>query len=145
MEQTVRVHRCFHDGTAQVLRVRESACSGECHKCSGCGAAKQTMIFTADNPIGAKPGDVVVVQSDSASVLKGAAMLYILPLLLFFAGYFAGDMWFQQGALFGGVAFAAGIACSCVYDRVIVQKQKTVYTIVSYSHTTSNLQEKGDN
>ena len=38
MEQLVRVKETFDDGTATVIHVRESACSGDCHKCSGCGA-----------------------------------------------------------------------------------------------------------
>ena len=57
MEQIVRVKETFPDGSATVLLVRESACSGDCHKCSGCGAAKETMIFTAKNAIGAGPSD----------------------------------------------------------------------------------------
>ena len=40
MEQLVRVKEIYDDGTALVFRIRESACSGDCHKCSGCGAAK---------------------------------------------------------------------------------------------------------
>ena len=54
MEQIVRVRKTFNDGTAQVLHVRESACSGDCHKCSGCGAAKEGIELMAKNPIGAK-------------------------------------------------------------------------------------------
>ena len=38
MEQLVRVKETYDDGTALVFRIRESACSGDCHKCSGCGA-----------------------------------------------------------------------------------------------------------
>ena len=90
MEQLARVVRCHPDGTAQVAVVRESACSGDCHKCSGCGAAQQTMLFTAQNPIGATVGTVVTVASESAPVLKAAAMLYMLPLALFFLGYILG-------------------------------------------------------
>ena len=32
MEQLVRVKEAFDDGTATVIHVRESACSGDCHK-----------------------------------------------------------------------------------------------------------------
>ena len=56
MEQLVRVSKLNDDGTAQVLHERLSACSGDCHKCSGCGAAKETMLLTARNPIGAGVG-----------------------------------------------------------------------------------------
>ena len=86
MEQLVRVRETHGDGTAAVIHVRESACSGDCHKCSGCGAAKETVIFTADNPIGARPGDLVKVESSTAPVLKAAMVLYVLPLILFFLG-----------------------------------------------------------
>ena len=54
MEQIVRVHRLRPDGKADIILVRESACSGDCHKCSGCGAQKETMIVTAENPIRAE-------------------------------------------------------------------------------------------
>ena len=40
MEQQVRVTQTHDDGTATVLYLRESACSGDCHKCAGCGACK---------------------------------------------------------------------------------------------------------
>ena len=53
MEQVVRVRETFEDGTALVIHVRESACSGDCHKCSGCGAAKETVLIKAKNPISA--------------------------------------------------------------------------------------------
>ena len=75
MEQLVRIKSIRDDGTAQVIRVRESACSGDCHKCSGCGAAQQTMIFEAVNAIGAKPGELVTVEAKSGPVLAAAAVL----------------------------------------------------------------------
>ena len=78
------------DGTALVFRIRESACSGDCHKCSGCGAAKETVTFTAKNPIGARRGELVKVESETAPVLKAAAVLYVVPLVLFFSGYYLG-------------------------------------------------------
>ena len=43
MEQLVRVKEVYDDGTALVFRIRESACSGDCHKCSGCGAADRMV------------------------------------------------------------------------------------------------------
>ena len=48
MEQTVRVKRTYDDGTAQVMHLRQSACSGDCHKCSGCGAAQETIFLKAE-------------------------------------------------------------------------------------------------
>ena len=62
MEQIVRVRETYPNGMAQVIHQRESACSGDCHKCSGCGAAKEFMIFDAVNHIGASKGDLVVIK-----------------------------------------------------------------------------------
>jgi sigma-E factor negative regulatory protein RseC len=134
MEQLVRVRTCNPDGTAEVVCVRESACSGDCHKCSGCGAAKETILLEAQNPIGAQPGAMVLVRSESGPVLLGAAVLYMIPLLLFFVGYFVADAMWGLRALGGAVAFIVGIAAAVVYDRLVAKKQKAVYTIVGYAH-----------
>lgn len=134
MEQLVKVKSVFPDGTAQVIRIRESACSGDCHKCSGCGAAKETIAFTAENPVNAQPGDPVYVKTRSAPVLMGAAVVYLLPLLLFFLGYLLLDAMWGLGALGGGIAFVLGIMIVVLYDRLVARKQITVYTIVGYAH-----------
>ena len=138
MEQLVRVRQTHEDGTATVLCVRESACSGDCHKCSGCGAAKESILLRADNPIGARTGDLVKVASESGPVLKAAAVLYMLPLVLFFAGYALGAALGLSGGLFGGLAFVLSIALIVVYDRRMQKKDNTIYTITGYaekSHT----------
>lgn len=132
MEQKVRVKKVNSDGTAQVLHIRQSACSGDCHQCAGCGAAEESLMLTARNPIGARPGDLVVIRSESGPVLTAAAVLYVLPLVLFFLGYILGMTW-QLGALVGGLAFALGIALAVAYDRLVAKKRKTVYTITGYA------------
>lgn len=131
MQQLVKVLRCEENGTAQVACLRQSACSGDCHKCSGCGAVEQTMIFTAKNLIGAKPGDMVTVESATGPVLQAAAVLYLLPLVLFVAGYLVGMQW-QLGGLIGCLAFVLSIVLVVVYDRLVMMKKNTVYTIVGY-------------
>ena len=132
MEQVVRVKRLMADGMAEVIRIRESACSGDCHKCSGCGAAQQTMLLTAKNPIGARPGDMVVVSSDSSHVLKAAAVLYLLPLVLFLAGYLLGENLWQRGAVMGICGLVLGIALVKLYDRLLSKKQ-IEYTITGFA------------
>ena len=131
MQQKVRVLTSNADGSAQVACVRQSACSGDCHKCSGCGAVEQTMIFTARNPIGARPGDLVNVESATAPVLKAAAVLYMLPLLLFITGYLVGMQW-QLGGLTGGLAFALSVGLVIAYDRLVMKKKNTQYTIIGF-------------
>ena len=132
MEQLVRVKQTHEDGTATVLCIRESACSGDCHKCSGCGAAKEAILLRADNPIGARTGDLVKVESETAPVLKAAAVLYMLPLVLFFAGYALGAVLCISGAITGGLAFVLSIVLIVVYDRRMQKKDNTIYTITGY-------------
>ena len=133
MQQLVRVRQTHEDGTATVIHVRESACSGDCHKCSGCGAAKEAILLEAKNPIGARVGDLVTIESETGPVLKAAAVMYLLPMVLFFAGYALGAALWQRGALTGGLAFLASIGLAVVYDRKVVKKQNTGYTIIRFA------------
>ena len=134
MEQLVRIIDTSPDGTARVMHVRESACSGDCHKCSGCGAAKETLFLTAKNSIGAKPGDMVRIESATGPVMAGVLVFYVIPVILFFLGYYLGETLWTLGALAGGLGFVLGIALSVVYDRKVAQKQKIEYTVVGYAH-----------
>ena len=146
MEQLVRVKETFDDGTAMVIHVRESACSGDCHKCSGCGAAKETILIKAKNPIGAARGDLVKLESASGPVLKAAAVLYLLPMVMFFLGYYVGDVLLDLGALVGCLAFAASIALAVLYDRKIAKLDQTGYTITEFvERSFLNTGKKGDN
>ena len=131
MEQIVRVKEAHTDGTATVILQRESACPGDCHKCSGCGAAKEVMVFQVQNPIGAGRGDLVVIESRTGPVMKAVGVFYVLPLVLFFAGFFLGELW-GLGALFGCLGFVLAIAASVVYDRKIAKKEE-VHTITGYA------------
>lgn len=133
MQQLVRVRQAHEDGTATVVHIRESACSGDCHKCSGCGTAKEAILLEAKNSIGAKMGDLVIIESETGPVLKAAAVMYMLPMVFFFAGYALGAALWQQGGLIGGLAFLASIGLAVVYDRKVVKKQNTGYTIIRFA------------
>ena len=87
------------------------------------------MIFTAHNPVGAVPGDLVTVEAASGPVLKAAAVLYMLPLALFVAGYLVGMQW-GLGGLTGALAFGVSIGLIIAYDRLVMKKKNTVYTII---------------
>lgn len=133
MEQTVVVRNTLENGMAQVIRTRESACSGDCHKCSGCGAQQETWILTVHNPIGAKAGDRVVIESATGPVLKAAAMLYILPVVLFLAGYLLGEHLWAKGPLLGVVGIVLGLVLVKLYDRHLQKKKDPIYTITGYA------------
>ena len=134
MEQIVRVHRLCENGKAQIIHVRESACSGDCHECAGgCTAAKETMLIEADNPIGAQVGDFVRMESDTKSVMAAIAVMYVLPLVLFFAGYALGVWLGISGALVGCIGFVLGLLAAIAEDRRQQKNHKTVYTLVGYA------------
>lgn len=146
MEQTVRVKEVYEDGSALVMHLRQSACSGDCHKCSGCGAQAETIFLKAENPIGAEAGDVVIIRSESGPVLRAAAMLYMVPMVLFFMGYLLGAILWNMGALTGGIAFVIGICLAVLYDRKVVKKENTGYTITGFAgESLLKLKDKGDN
>lgn len=146
MEQVVRVKTAHNNETATVIHIRESACSGDCHKCSGCGAAKETMLLEAQNPIGARSGDLVVIKSESAPVMKAVGVFYVLPLVLFFLGYWLGDLWWNLGELMGCLGFCLGIAVSVLYDRKVARKENAIYTITGYAgDALLESMKKGDN
>ncbi len=145
MDQLVRVKEIHPDGTATVVYVRESACSGDCHKCSGCGAATEAILFRAENPIGAARGDLVNVRSETGPVLKAAAVLYLLPLVLFFAGYAAAAALELSGALFGSLAFLVSVGLIVAYDRRMQRQAETVYTITAFAgETLGKARNRGD-
>ena len=133
MEQIVRVKEAHNNGTATVILQRESACSGDCHKCSGCGAQKETMIVSAENPIRADVGDFVTLTSDTASVMKAVLAVYLVPMVLFFAGFALGMAMGWNGAVVGGLGFGLGIAFAVWFDRHTAKQGETVYTITGYA------------
>lgn len=95
---------------ARVLINRHAAC-GDCGACQ-IGREKMTMETDADNPIGAKTGEDVLVEMQFVSVLQATAIAYGLPLLALLAGAFAG--WAAAPGL--GLdqvltAFFAGLVC----------------------------------
>lgn len=146
MEQIVRIKETHSNGMATVILQRESACSGDCHKCSGCGAAKEVMIFEAVNHIGASRGDLVVIQSETGPVMKAVGVFYVLPLVLFFLGYYLGHVLAALGGLFGCLGFVLGMVLAVVYDRKIGKKDNIVHTITGYAgDAILKSMKKGDN
>ena len=133
MQQRVQVARIFPDGYAEVFVQRESACSGDCHKCSGCGAAKQQVFVRARNAIGARPGDKVIVSSDDRQILPAMLVVYILPLVLLLAGYFAGLGLGMMPGISAAAGFAIGIVLMILYNRHVQRKQPVTFVITGYA------------
>lgn len=78
----------------EITLVEANGASG-CAQCKGqgCGSGKLTQLFCngprqfrVENRINAKIGDVVIISVAEGSVLLGVSLIYLLPLLLLFAG-----------------------------------------------------------
>lgn len=114
MEQQAQVIRIVNETTAKVAVKRKSACSGDCHTCHGCPHPDEIVMVDADNLVGAQKGDDVIVRSDTGRVLRLAAMLYLMPVVLFFLGYFLMPGGEGSRLAAGGAAFVIGILI-CMY------------------------------
>lgn len=128
MEQIARVNRLLEDGTAEVVQIQEGACAGNCHQCGGCGTSHQPMTLLADNPVDASVGDWVNLEAKPGMVLKAAAALYLLPLVLFIAGFLLGEHLWQMGILMSILGLVAGLVLAKLIDRRM-SKKGNAYTI----------------
>lgn len=133
MQQQVQVARVYPDGSAEVFACRESACSGDCHKCSGCGAQKQQVYVRARNPIGAAPGDQVIVSSEDRQVLPAMLVVYILPLALMLAGYFVGMAMGLMPGLISCLGFALGVGLTVAYNHFVAKRRPVRYVITAFA------------
>ena len=86
MTQDAVVTKLLPNGMAEVAVARTTACGGSCGSCESC--IFQSEIKTlARNLIDAVPGQKVVIESRSAIVFGAAALVYIMPIVLFLLGY----------------------------------------------------------
>lgn len=133
MQQTVRVTRLLEAGYAEVFFERQSACSGDCHQCGGCGAVKEKLFVRAKNQIGAKPGDRVIIQSDTRSVMISVLCVYLIPMVLFFAGYALGAVLDFMPGLVGGIGFFLGVIPILLRNRYVQQKEECAFQITAFA------------
>lgn len=121
---------------ARVQVKRVSACAHDCSRCGGgCSEMMKSAPVSvwAKNPLGAKPGDRVTVASSSGSILGAAAMVYLLPILLFFVGYFAAQACSlaEGGCLsVGGVCFLLALGIIILYDRLVKKRGSVMFHVV---------------
>ncbi len=133
MRQKVQIMKRFEDGTAEVSMTRQSACAGDCHKCGGCASQTQQVSIRAKNEIGASVGDWVYVEAETKVVFSAVFLLYLVPIILFFLGYFLGFLTpVAPGyvALFG---FAVGMIPVVLYDRFVAKRKLLRFRITGYA------------
>lgn len=133
MTQIATVERILDESHAEISVPRKSACGHDCEECAGCGVTGAAVKARAVNPIGARPGQKVVVESSTKKMLRIVALVYLIPVVLFLAGYllmvaFTASVPLQYlGAVAG---FAAGILMAVAYDRRMKARGGLSFTIV---------------
>lgn len=128
MTNDATVTKLMPNNTAEVVVTRLTACGGNCGGCEGC-VYDNKVRAVANNLVGAKPGDKVVIESQSSKVFGAVALVYIMPLVFFLAGYFI-------AAAFGtaeGVCIAVSFAALLVSAVILVVSQKRKKEKITYN------------
>ncbi len=133
MTQIATVERLLDSEHAEISVPRKSACGHDCEECAGCGVTGAAVHAKALNPIGAAPGQKVVVESSTKKMLRIVALVYLIPVALFFAGYAAAvaaaaGVAVQYAAAITG--FVLGILGAVAYDRRLRARGGLSFTIV---------------
>lgn len=130
MKQIATVTQVLGGSLAQVSVVRRSACAHDCENCSGCGAKATSVTVCARCEIPVAPGDMVELYSDNR-VLGYAALVYLVPLILFIIGYICPanvSEAVRYLCAFAGLLLGIAIAVAC--DRRVRRSRAVMYEIV---------------
>lgn len=121
-----------------VIEVREHSAVVEMARrptCSHCGlcklGAQEKMQVEAENAVGARVNDRVKVSVPSPVILKSAFIVYMVPLIALFTGFFAGTYVLgEKGGVVVGISSALGVIIGLhFYDKRLKRKQRTLVRI----------------
>ena len=133
MTQIATVERILDENHAEISVPRKSACGHDCEECAGCGVTGESVYTRADNPIGARPGQKVVVESSTRNMLRIIVLVYLIPVVLFLAGYLvmlavtASVAVQYTVAVLGAVV---GVLLAVWYDRRVKARGGLSFTII---------------
>ena len=132
MTQIATVEKVFSNGTAEISVPRKSACGHDCEECAGCGVSGTSVYATAQNPVGAKVGDKVVVESSTKKLFGAMLIVYMIPLALFMLGYFCTGAIHSEGLRYciAIAGFCLGILPAVAYDRHVKKTGGMTFNIV---------------
>ncbi|MCI2058746.1 MAG: SoxR reducing system RseC family protein [Oscillibacter sp.] len=132
MTQIATVEKLLDGVYAEIAVPRKSACGHDCEQCAGCGVTGASVHARVKNDLGAVPGQKVVVESSTRSMLGIVGLVYLVPIALFLLGYFlTGGLFSESGRyLTAGIGFAAGIGLAVLYDRKLRSRGGLAFSIV---------------
>ena len=133
MTQIATVEKMLPGGFVEISVPRKSACGHDCEECAGCGMTGAAIHARAKDPVGVRPGQKVVVESDTKKMLKIVSFVYLIPVILFLAGYLImlacnTSVAVQYTAAVAGAVL--GILLAIWYDRRVKARGGLSFTIV---------------
>ena len=133
MTQIATVERILDADHAEISVPRKSACGHDCEECAGCGVSGASVYARAEYTTGARPGQKVVVQSSTKKMLRIVVLVYLIPVVLFLAGYVITSMLTASVAAqyaVAGAGFVLGIVFAIFYDRWLRARGGLSFNIV---------------
>lgn len=142
MLQEAIITKIRDDGLAEVVVERSGICGGDCDECNSCRYEK-LMKTVVQNPIEARRGQHVYIEMPTSGVLKGAIYIYVIPLIMLFAGYFIG--YFAKLSEGGCIATAfggtlIGVLIAAVLSKRQHKKAPAPARVISVIHDQGNEQ-----
>jgi len=134
MTQVATIEKLLDADHAQIAVARKSACGHDCEECAGCGVSGAPVYARASNPIGAQPGQKVVVESSTKHLMGIVLLVYMVPVVLFFLGYFLTASIFSTAVQYttAAIAFGLGLIPAVLYDRHLRRQGGLDFTIVRF-------------
>lgn len=114
--------------------------AGRHNDCKNCGACPgdNSIVITANNKVGAKPGQRVLFEMKEGNALTATFIVFVLPLIAAFAGaglgmvigkYFGGNINIFEIA--GGIiAFVLSLIFVKLYDKAVNTSKKSQPDII---------------
>lgn len=108
--------------------------------CKNCGACpgSDSIIISANNKMGAKPGQRVLIEVKETNVLKAAFVVFILPLIALFIGVMLGGIIgeyikfniFMSRVIGGIITFLLSIFIIKIFDKASAENEKSKPVII---------------
>ena len=116
----------------RVIKVEENSAqveftsSSECARCGACSmGASGKMMTEAENPIGAKVGDLVAVEISSAVKVMVPLLAFGIPIVFLFIGLAIGSFISETMGIILGIGFLAlGFLAIRLVDRYFAGQKK---------------------
>ena len=134
LTQSAIVNRILGDGYAEVYVERISACGKSCASCSGGCTDKRIISVRAFNSVQAKPGEHVIIESDTKGVMGAALLVYVVPILFFFVAYMLtaiGKLGETVCIIISLGAFLLGAFCVYLFNKFVRRDKELEYKIIS--------------